>query len=191
MFWAGYARIGIMSYSLVKMNKEAIQGIQEEWFAQLEHLGEEGAAFGSSVERIVDWCEKAISGDDDTAPCLWALNQEGRSAPHAIVEMTDASRSKDPAFKFLNVELEPRLILDYKEEIRKSDLMETVKIISFALVEALKLALNNGTRKLKIYGRTDEMRSIFDSLILTIDPKSNDFNIYRQSKWLVIEEATR
>ncbi len=176
-----------MGYSLLKVDTKAIQGIRHEWFAQLEHLGEEGAAFGSSVERTVDWCEKIIADDSGETPCLWALNQEGISAPRAIVEMTDASKSKDPSFKFLNVYLEPRLVLDYKEEIHQSDLVESVQIISFALIEALRLTLDNGTQKLKVYGRTDEMRSMFDSLILTMNKENNDFSIYRQSKWLVIK----
>jgi hypothetical protein len=175
-----------MSYSLTEVSSKTISGISDAWFQQLEILGDEGIAFSSSVERIVDWCEKEIEEKQPGELCLWALCSDGGDNPRAIVEMTDARKSKDPSFKFLNIYLEPRLILDYKDEVRKDDLSEAIKIISFALTESMKISMSNGLNKLKVYGRTAEMRSMFDNLILSADD-NGPINLYRQSKWLVIE----
>ena len=71
--------------------------------------------------------------------------------------------------KFLNIFLEPRLILDYKSEVHKGDLQEIFNIISSALTESMTLALRNGVKKLKIFGRTDEMLGAFDLIIAEID----------------------
>ncbi len=174
-----------MSYSLLKISDQIINRIREDWFEQLDGAGEESAYLSSSVERIIDWCEKALSQGEPL--CLRALCEDGSTKSRAIVEITDARKSKDPSFKFLTLYLEPSLIFDCKEEIRQEDLIEVINIISYALTASLKLTLENGTRKLKIFGRTEEMRSVFDSLVLITKPQEMGATIYRQGKWLVIE----
>jgi len=79
------------------------------------------------------------------------------------------------------------LINDHKEEVRQEDLLEGIKIIAFALVESLKMAASKGTKKLKVYARTDEMKNMFDSLVATSNPEESGVVFYRQGKWLVIE----
>ncbi len=173
-----------MSYELSEVNKDAVQSINEQWNQQLDNLDSDTSYLKSSVERIVGWCEKSIIQNEQR---LYALSDSEKKSIRAIVEITDARNSKDPSFKFLNVYLEPNLINDYKEEIRKEDLLEEIKIITFALVESLKMAANKGTKKLKVYARTNEMKSMFDSLVATSDPEESGAVIYRQGKWLVIE----
>lgn len=173
-----------MSYHLKAISSNTVDGIKREWFKQLDNFGDDGSYLNSSIERIIDWCDKALLDSD---VFLWELCEEGLDAPHAIVEIADASKSKDPSFKFLNIYLEPRLILDYKDEIRKEDLQEVISIFAYAMMASLDLAQNNGTSKLKVYGRTDEMRNLFDSLVLNTDTDGIGVTIYRQGKWLVID----
>lgn len=173
-----------MNTELSELKAEDVELINSQWNQQLDNIDDDASYLKSSVERIVDWCEKSIAQDDH---CLYALSDSEKKSIRAIVEITDASKSKDPSFKFLNIYLEPNLINDYKDEIRQDDLLEGIKIIAFALVESLKMAVNKGTKKLKVYARTDEMKNIFDSLIATSNPEESGAVFYRQGKWLVIE----
>jgi len=70
--------------------------------------------------------------------------------------------------------------------VRQEDLLEIAAVFSFAFAESLKMAVGNGTEKLKLFGRSTEMLSMFDRLVETAE-QSGPANIYRQGKWLVIE----
>lgn len=107
--------------------------------------------------------------------------------PHAVVEVTDATRAKDPSFKFLSIYLEPGLILDCKEVVNKDDILAVIRVIGFAIGETFRMAVRSDTNKLKIFGRTDEMRNVFDTLVATIDTTDFGAKVYRQGKWLIIE----
>lgn len=173
-----------MSIELLKVDKQSVSIIKHDWYQQLNDLEDDASYLLSSVERIVDWCEKSLL---ENGHCLYALHDSEKNSVRAIVEITDASKSKDPSFKFLNIYMEPSLINDYKDEIRQEDILESVKVITFALVNSLHLALKKGTKKLKVYARTDEMRNMFDSLVATANPDESGAVLYRQGKWLVIE----
>jgi len=173
-----------MSKKLLKLRAEDVGLINNQWNQQLDGIDSDVSYLESSVERIVDWCEKSIAQDDHS---LYALSESEKNSIRAIVEITDARKSKDPSFKFLNIYLEPNLINDYKDEIRQEDLLEGIEIIAFALVESLKMAVSKGSKKLKVYARNDEMKNMFDSLVATSDPEESGAVFYRQGKWLVIE----
>ncbi len=173
-----------MSAELSELKAKDVESINSQWNQQLDELDFDASYLKSSVERIVGWCEKSIVQNEH---CLYALCDSEKNSIRAIVEITDARKSKDPSFKFLNIHLEPNLINDYKEEVRQEDLLEEIKVITFALVESLKMAVNKGTKKLKVYARTNEMKNMFDSLVATSNPKESGAVFYRQGKWLVIE----
>ena len=174
-----------MAFELKPLSQEVVGELKAEWMKQLDSLGDEVVYVEGSVERIVGWCEKSAE-EGGADPALWALTAEGSPVPRAVVEMTDARRSRDPSFKFLNIFMEPSLIMDYKEEVHKDELLELIKITTFALTEALRMVVDTGVKKLKIFGRTDEMKSVFDTLILSFNEVSQ-LDAYRQGKWLVIE----
>jgi len=173
-----------MNIKLSELNAEDVKAINNQWNQQLDMLESDSSYLESSVERIVGWCENSIAQDNH---CLYALSDSEKNSIRAIVEITDARKSKDPSFKFLNIYLEPNLINDYKDEIRREDLLEGIKIIAFALAQSLKMAVNKGTKKLKAYARTDEMKNMFDSLVATSNPEESGAVFYRQGRWLVIE----
>jgi len=174
-----------MGYSLEKICSKTVTDIRTGWTIQLESLGDEGKMLISGIERTAGWCEKEI--ENTSSPLsLMAICEAGTDAPRAILEITDARKSKDPSYKFLNIFLEPRLILDYKDEIHHKDVVEITKVVTFAFVEVLKMAIMNKTEKLKIYGRSAEMLSVFDTLVGNVEQSGSE-NLYRQGKWLVIE----
>jgi len=97
-----------MGYSLEKICSTTGGSIRDEWTCQLDSLGDEGKICLSDVERFASWCEKQVDVcNENDHMNLMALCETGKSAPRAILEITDASRSKDPAYKLLNVYLEP------------------------------------------------------------------------------------
>jgi len=171
-----------MDTKLSKLITKDVDLLNTQWNQQLDSIESDVSYLISSVERIVDWCEKSIAKGEQ---CLYAISQ--KDSIRAIVEITDASKSKDPSFKFLNIYLEPNLISDYKDEVRQVDLLEGIHIISFALTESLRMASNKGTKKLKVYARTDEMKNMFDSLVATSNPEESGAVFFRQGRWLVIE----
>ena len=174
-----------MSYTLNRVSSINVNELNDTWLNQLEKLEEDAGYLQCSVERIIQSCDLAVKGDTDH--CLWALCDKGSSMPRAIVEMTNASRSKDPSFKFLNVHVEPALILDYKDDIEATELQELGKIVTYALIESMKLTIDSGTNKLKVFARTQEMISLFDSLLMVQDQKATGLKLSRQGKWLIIE----
>ena len=149
-----------MNIKLSVLTSDAVDIIKRDWYKQLDELESDGSYLYSSVERIVDWCEKSILEDGH---CLYSLDDSEKKSVRAIVEIADASKAKDPSFKFLNIYMEP------------------------SLVNSLQMALKKGTRKLKVYARTDEMKNMFDSLVLTANPQDSGATLYRQGRWLVIE----
>ncbi len=172
-----------MNYVLNKISTRTIEGIKSNWYTQLESV-EDSAYLDSTIERMVDWCEKVI---EDNQTILWEVYDTENKLPRAIIELVDAKDSKDPSFKFLNIYLEPNLILDYKVKIEKDDITESAGVLAFAMSASFDKAKESGTKKLKIFGRTTEMHGLFDMLILDAPKMKLNETLYRQGSWLVIE----
>ena len=170
-----------MNYILNQISDTTAKNINDGWFEQLSDIDGDLSYLASSVDRMVDWCEKVLAAGENH---LWEICEEGDTFPRAIVEIADARKSKDPSLKFLNIYLEPNLILDYKEEVLKEDIEAAIDILAYAMIASLSLAEDKGTRKLKIFGRTSEMLNLFDSLLLTAP---DEYNLKRQGKWMIIE----
>ncbi len=167
---------------------DTIGYLRSEWFRQIGDLGDIAGPLFNSYERLIDWCEKQLSAETgDVASIPHCVVEDGEERPCAIVEITDACGSKDPSLKLLSLHLEPQLALDYREELHAEDLLEPIRIMVAALNGAFRLTVKNGVDKLKVYGRTEEVRGLFDSMIATQEAAPEAIKIYRQSKWLVIE----
>ena len=175
-----------MSYVLNKINKKSLELLNENWLEQAESIEDNTDSLLMDVEVVITWCEKNLNNQGD-ASCFWALYEDGNATPRAIVEMTDARRSRDQSFKLLNIHFEPNLVLDYKEDITREELIESVRIAGTAIVESLKATLQHDARMLKIFARTSQMISLFDSIITNGEFSKNGFKLYRQGKWLIIE----
>ena len=133
----------------------------------------------------MDLCDKSVF--TGRSNCMWAvIGDDGNECPCAIVELLDARGGKDPSFKFLNFSLEPRLVLDYKLEVGNADLARITTVLAFSFGRSLSVAAKSGVKKLKIFGRSDEMRDLFDNMITALQPQQ-DIKAYRQGAWLVIE----
>lgn len=175
-------------YNMVELKDHHVGLLRECWRRQVYELDRDFTPYaGSKVEQIVNWCENAVLVGRSN--CMWAvIGRDGRECPCAIVELTDARYGKDPSFKFLNVFLEPKLILDYKPEVRQIDLAQITTVLGFSFGQSLLVAAKNGVKKLKIFGCSDEMRHLFDNVIMALQPEQG-IRACRQGAWLVIESS--
>ncbi|MCF6231138.1 MAG: hypothetical protein L3J62_10215 [Gammaproteobacteria bacterium] len=172
---------------LKNVDHAAVKTLKERWLTQLDLIIEAtGATYLSSdFERTFDWCDKHC--EDGADKHLYIL-ETNNGEPRAVAEIINASKSKDPSFKFLNIYLEPNLNTDWRETLDSKTMIDIAGVIAAVIAEAAKLASQNGTNKLKIYGRTDEMNGIFDALLsLTGKDAPAGLSLYKQSKWLVIK----
>jgi len=170
-----------MNYSLRPISNETVKNINENWFEQLASLDGDHSYFASGIEHLVAWCEKTLAAGETH---LWEICDKETNELLAIVEVVDAERSRDPSFKLLKIYLQPNLMMDLKEEVRQEDVKAVTDIFTYAMGGSLAIATSNGTKKLKVFGRTSEMINLFDSLLLAETP---GYNLCRQGRWLVIE----
>lgn len=177
-----------MSYFLEKITENSLSKLRENWRAQLDSITDNADFVELGLDQIMAWCDANINKNKGEH-CFWVLYDVDTCSPKAIIEMTDARRSKESSFKLLNVYFEPALALDYKESIEQEELFESVKITSYAIVESLKTALQYGAQKLKIFGRTNQMLGLFDSLLSHQDLTGTEIKMSRHNNWLVIEKT--
>jgi len=174
-----------VAHNLKSISQPTIDGIKSEWYKQVDAIGDEGAYLYSATDRTVDWCEKVMKTKETS---LLEVCRTNSTVPSALIEVSDARKSKDPALKLLTIYLAPRLILDCKESVSQSELQEISDIYTDSIIFSLKMAHGNGVSKLKIYGRTAEMQSLFDVLVFNADPESTGITVKRQGKWLIIDK---
>ena len=92
--------------------------------------------------------------------------------------------------KLLKIHVEPNLT-SYSEKESSGQLSELYKVIASSILESIKLIFLNSVYKLKIYGRTQEMHTMF--FALTNDQKlidlfdSKGLKATTEGAWLVIQ----
>ncbi len=181
-------------YGFHELDAGLLGRISETWAAQIESMPAEKAdVFWPALERQLSWWKGyADPGTDNGDWRLYVVTtkdaSDGQDVPVAVVDMTDAHKSKDPSLKLLDFNLQPILLLQLEEEVDSNTIGGAIHIIGFAIVSAMNLAYQKGVRKFKIYGRSQELITMFDSLVATAKEWSK-YKVYRQQKWLVIESA--
>ncbi|HFD81039.1 MAG TPA: hypothetical protein ENK05_11725 [Gammaproteobacteria bacterium] len=175
-------------YSFVELNEELLGKIRDQWKAKIEALPDEAIdILWPTYQRTVGWCEKYVDPNQESGDLWLHVVVDGDGCPVALVELTNAHRAKDPSIKFLNIDLEPSSIMNLQDSVDQESLGKVLNVIMFAITSAFAIAINQ-VRKFKIYGRDDEIVSVFDALIAKhMNDPEQPFNIYRQQRWLVIE----
>ncbi|SHE20176.1 hypothetical protein [methanotrophic endosymbiont of Bathymodiolus puteoserpentis (Logatchev)] len=166
------------------LNEDAVNKLEEQWTYQLDEINKkvEAGFLYSEVNRTVALCEKHAKEQADYYYSL--TDTEGNIK--AVAEILNASRSKDPSFKFLTVYLEPNLSTEWRETLESSVIIDITKVLVAVIIRAVEMASNGGQSKLKIFNRTEEMNRIFD-VLLSQSEKLPSIKLYKQSKWLIIE----
>ena len=181
-------------FEFQELDARLLKRIEETWAEQIESMPAEKAdVFWPTLERQLSWWKGyADPGTENGDWRLYVVTTKdgsgGHDMPVAVVDMTDAHKSKDPSLKLLDFNLQPILLLQLEEEVDSNTIGGAIHIIGFAIVSAMNLAYQNGVRKFKIYGRSPELLNMFDTLVATAGDWGK-YQVYRQQKWLVIESA--
>ncbi|TQV76693.1 hypothetical protein FLL45_01660 [Aliikangiella marina] len=172
-----------MDWELTKISTgDELSQIKDTWLNEIDD-----SDFLEYLEhRIFMTCERIVERDDPAS--LWVLKKNG--APTALVELSDASRGRDPSYKFLTLHLEPPLIIREKDDISRDILEDIVETINYAIVKSFGEAQNSKDCKLKVFGSTELLnQGLFPALILANDPKKTGMTLKRQAGWLIIDRA--
>jgi hypothetical protein len=178
-------------FQLEVMKSALLQETRKVWDSQLDLLSETIDIPYSRYEQILDFAQKYVDPGDNGALIIYGVVRDGEQHASAILEMTNARCSRDPSLKLLNMYLQPQLNIDLLDTIPSGVLSEINDVITASLSKAVTTAFSDhGLRKLKAFGRNDEMRGFFDSVIAKIgDSDVLGLKVYRQSSWLVFERA--
>lgn len=172
-------------FELKELELAAVEELQTRWFKQLDDIAEEvdvSWLYGDYEGRLARMRQHFQKVNESK---LYLLNEKKEGNPRAVIQLTNAHRSKDPAVKFLEICVEPALSTEWRENFDKDFISDLFKVSAGAVYCAAVEARNVSISKLKIYGRTEELRNTFDSMVM--DVSKSGLNVYREGKWLIIE----
>ena len=182
----------LMSFQMGPLEGDVAEATEKHWLEQMEDFTEpEDIVLLSNYERLLDWTLKHTNGKDDGL--VYGLVNPDRGYAQAIVELTHARpHSNSPWLKLLDIHLEPRLDVDNREEINSEYYKEVFAVLTATITLSLGKTFNDHpARQLKVYGRTSEMRGLFDAFV-AISNEENipvpNLRVKRQGRWLVFDK---
>ena len=179
------------------LSLDLLESTREEWSRQVKSINQdEDIVLPTNYERVVDWAEKTVESEDEIYARPHGVTSELDSEPDyakALLKLTYA-HNRNPAYvKLLEIHLEPKLDLEGREQIDFSDRKGARRVVSNALVNSLKLTFADlPSSKLKVYGRTEQMKSFFDLIIGNLEEDGllpDGLDIERQGSWLVFDRS--
>ena len=163
------------------------QATLEQWRAEAQALGDEGVFLSFDVEQRLNGL-KQLTESEDNLHCYF-LVKNGKPFAVSILEVSHAlPKSDKPWLKLLNITLQPSLlpIGDNSSEILK----EAFSVLAHSITHAIDLIFTKSFKKLKIYGRTPEMVSLFRAIIsagfLDAALDAIQLTIKLEGNWLVL-----
>lgn len=163
---------------------------EREWIAQASAVPS-GADPDISV-MVTDDVKTIFDGLDQEGEQTYFLVKDGQDYGCAILKVTLAATSRDNQWlKLLKIHLEPQLeaVKDLRNHVNLKLVME---VLAWAILKTIKFTFDNGIGKLKIYGRTDRMLIMFESLLAVDafieDLSSQNISGRTEGRWLVMEK---
>jgi hypothetical protein len=184
----------IMEFSHI--TPEIIEATRKEWLRQVDKINQEDdIVLPSNYERVVDWADKSIRSEEEVYAQPHGVLTQGEETMYAkaILKLTYARNRTPPYIKLLEIHLEPRLDLEGRDQIGYALTKEARRVVSQALINSLKLTFDKfPSPRLKVYGRTEQMRSFYDLIVVNIE--ESDFlpeglDVERQGSWLVLNKS--
>lgn len=178
------------AYKLLKADKTIIAETRDNWLIQANALDDFGVMVADDVNNIFDNLEPETTDNEYTYFLIKNSETHGRAF---LKIMHAAPHRKDESwFKLLKIRLEPNLNLEGKDAKSEDDATDMFEVLAAAIFESISLIFVNEIRTVKIYGRTEEMRSMFTAL-LTNEPLKKLFSdkrldARREGAWLVVEK---
>jgi hypothetical protein len=177
-------------YTLDKATPKLVTATRNAWIEQTGALGDLGVLVADDVKVIFDDIEREDCENEYTYILRHRESPHGRAflkIMHAVPQLKE-----DSWLKLLKIQLEPNL---NGEGDKTSQFAQDMFIVlSTAIFESIKLIFTAGINTLKIYGRTEEMRSMFVAL-LSNEPLNTLFiekglEARREGGWLVINRTS-
>lgn len=178
------------SYKLLKADKTIIAETRANWLSQASDLDDFGVMVADDINNIFDNLEPETTDNEYTYFLIKNSERYGR----AFLKIMHAApyRKNESWFKLLKIRLEPNLNLEGKDAKSEDDATDMFEVLAAAIFESISLLFVNKIRTVKIYGRTEEMRSMFIALLAN-EPLKNLFSdkgldARREGAWLVVEK---
>jgi len=173
-------------YDFTKLTSEKLGQLTECWNADIQSNVQEELidVAEDSYDRLFTWMRKCIETENPYDHGFFVLQRASDSHSLVVVDMADATRSRDPSFKLLNVYFSPGLNIEYKEDYSDDEILGITKSLGVALGKATSHAFTNNS-KFKMYCRTPEVAKLFDTMLTLSRPES--FSVKAHARWLVIE----
>lgn len=173
-----------------------IDETRKEWSRQVEKINQEDdVVLPTNYERIVDWAEKTVQSEDEQYARPHGVTYQGGETVYAkaLLKLTYAHNRNPPYVKLLEIHLEPKLDLEGRDRIGFELKKEARRVISRALINSLELTFEElPSSKLKVYGRTEQMRSFFDLTVESLEESGSlpgGLDVEREGNWLVLNKS--
>ena len=175
-------------YDFIKLTSEKLGQLVDCWNVDIQdNVQEEFVDIAEgSYDRLFSWIKKCIGTENPYDHGFFVLQRASDSHSLVVVDMADATRAKDPAFKLLNIYFSPSLNIEYKEDYSKEEILKITEVLGAALGKATSHAFVNNS-KCKMYCRTPEVAKLFDTMLTLSGPES--FSVTAHARWLEIEPA--
>lgn len=181
---------------LQPLSHDFLNKTREVWLNQVEDINQDdNTVLPSNYERVLDWFEKTVASDDEpyARPHAVVTESNGADYARALLKITYAQNRSRPFLKLLEIHLEPNLDLDGREHLDSSARREARRIVSSALVKSLEFTFESlPSSKLKVYGRTEQMRALYDFSIDSLEETGalpDGLTVNREGAWLVFDKS--
>jgi hypothetical protein len=164
------------------------QATLDQWTAEAQALGDEGVFLSFDIEQHLNGLKQLTERERDLHG--YFLVENGKHFAASVLEVSHALLKSDrPWLKLLNITIRPALlpIGDNSSEILK----EAFSVLAHSISHAIELIFHeHPSTKLKIYGRTPEMVSLFRAIIsagiLDAALDAIQLTIKLEGNWLVL-----
>jgi len=146
-------------------NEDVWRATFDQWKSDALAIGEEGVFLSADIEQQLNGLKVKKACDKDIY--CYFLVKKGNMFASSLLEVAHAMpNSSNPWLKLLDITLQPSLLpLEGKTT---EALKETFLVLGQSIVHVIGLTFDeHPSTKLKIYGRTAEMRNLFAAIIST------------------------
>lgn len=162
--------------TLKQFSKESLLTTKDAWRTA---AGED--EFSVECTPIFEWAENHISYIPQADSHAYGVFRNGDAAADAIVEVIETKRGQKGLSKLLRVVVSP----SYWEVDKHREMI--LDIYTDAIFGTIQLAMRKGVSVVKLYGRTDQLMSILESLHSHIQRKPiAGVHAAISGRWLVL-----
>jgi hypothetical protein len=170
-----------MKFCVVKLDKQKLGVLKDEWLGLIEDADALGLECGSSFQVASDSLDKESSG----APVFYVLQNRQTGESHALLEMVHGTKDRRSLTKLLRLDLSPRYWFD-RDEVAEAEVFTEAVILT--ITSALNIDAGDqkaGGVTVKIYGRDQQILDILLKAYSQLEGRQYDnFKCLMEGRWL-------